>query len=151
MGSLIRRRDFIKGSVAASTVLSASSVMSAKEFAYAADEIGGPITTKGASSFQRPPILPNGREYVSALDPMTKEKPLLGKKIAVLVETEYIYDEIEYYRQRIPALGGEVSLLTYLWGKPSIDFVNDIDSPDRPITDVHRLTVTECVTQRSPQ
>ena len=81
---------------------------------------------------------------------MNTDKPLLGKKIAVLVETEYIYDEIDFYKKRIPELGGEVTLLSYLWGKPSIDFVNDIDSPDRPVTDVHRLTVTECVTQHAP-
>ena len=28
--------------------------------------------------------------------------------------------------------------------------MNDIDSPDRPITDVHRLTVTECITKHDP-
>lgn len=81
---------------------------------------------------------------------MNTDKPLSGKKIAVLVETEYIYDEIEYYLKRVPKLGGEVTLLSYLWGKPSKDLVNDIDSPDRPVTDVHRLTVTECVTQHDP-
>lgn len=73
-----------------------------------------------------------------------------GKKIAVLVETEYIYDEIEFYRNRIPELGGQVFFLSYLWGKPTMDFVNDIDSPDRPITSVHRLTIDNCVTQRDP-
>lgn len=81
---------------------------------------------------------------------MISDKPLSGKKVAVLVETEYIYDEIEYYLRRVPELGGEVTLLTYLWGKPSRDLVNDIDSPDRSVTDVHRLTVTKCVTQYAP-
>jgi protease I len=150
MNSFICRRDFVKGSVAASALLSASKAFDGKPFANAADEINHPIAAKAVSSLREPLILPNGREYISALDPMAKEKPFLGKKIAVLVETEYIYDEIEYYKRRIPALGGEVSLLSYLWGKPSIDFVNDIDSPDRPITDIHRLTVTECVTQHDP-
>jgi uncharacterized protein len=78
------------------------------------------------------------------------EKPLAGKKVAVLVETEYIYDEIEYYKKRVPELGGEVHLLSYLWGQASKDFVNDIDSPDRPVTDVHRLTVDRCVTHSDP-
>jgi putative intracellular protease/amidase len=78
------------------------------------------------------------------------EQPLSGKRVAVLVETEYIYDEIEYYRKRIPELGGEVTFLAYLWGKPSMDFVNDIDSPDRPATDLHRLTVDQCVTKHDP-
>ena len=83
-------------------------------------------------------------------EPMTAQ-PLAGKKVAVLVETEYIYDEIEYYKRRVPELGGDLHLLSHLWGKPSIDFVNDIDSPDRPITDLHRLTVTRCVTHEKPE
>jgi len=81
---------------------------------------------------------------------MPKDKPLSGKKVAVLVETEYIYDEIQYYREHILALGGEVFFLAYLWGKPSIDLVNDVDTPDRPVTDMHRLTVNMCVTQHDP-
>ncbi len=81
---------------------------------------------------------------------MANNKPLAGKKVAVLVETEYIYDELEFYRHRIPELGGEVFFLAYLWGKPSMDIVNDIDSPDRPVTDVHRFTVQNCVTEKDP-
>ena len=78
------------------------------------------------------------------------EKPLAGKKVAVLVETEYIHDEIEYYKKRVPELGGELHLLSYLWGQPSKDFVNDIDNPNNPVTSVHRLTVDRCVTRSDP-
>ena len=81
---------------------------------------------------------------------MDAYKPLAGKKVAVLVETEYIYDEIQYYKKHVEELGGELHLLSYLWGQPSKDFVNDIDSPDSPVTSVHRLTVTKCVTQVEP-
>ncbi len=81
---------------------------------------------------------------------MNAHKPLAGKKVAVLVETEYIYDEIEYYKKHVAELGGELHLLSYLWGQPSKDFVNDIDNPDNPVTSVHRLTVTKCVTQVEP-
>lgn len=79
------------------------------------------------------------------------DKPLFGKKVAVLVETEYIHDEIEFYKKRIPELGGELTLLCYLWGKPSRDLVNDIDNPDSPVTSAHRLTVTECVGNHEPE
>jgi protease I len=150
MNTLICRRDFVKGSVAASAIVSASSAFGANGLARAVNGIDEPLARRAAGSFDGPLILPSGGEYSPATDPLAKEKPLLGKKVAVLVETEYIYDEIEYYRRRIPALGGEVTLLTHLWGKPSLDFVNDIDSPDRHITDVHRLTVTECVTKHDP-
>ncbi len=80
----------------------------------------------------------------------SNHRPLDGKKVAVLVETEFIHDEIEFYKRQVPALGGELHLLSYLWGRPSMDFVNDIDSPDRKITDVHRLTVDRCVTHHNP-
>lgn len=79
---------------------------------------------------------------------MVNNKPLAGKKVAVLVETEFISDEVEFYQHRIPELGGEVQFLAYLWGKASMDLMNDIDSPDRPITDARRLTVTHCVTEK---
>jgi len=78
------------------------------------------------------------------------EKSLFGKKVAVLVETEYIYDEIEYYKRRVLELGGELTILSYLWGRESMDLVNDIDNPDRPVTSVHRLTVNQCVTKHDP-
>ena len=71
--------------------------------------------------------------------------PLLGKKVAVLVETEYIHAEIEYYKHRVPELGGELHLMSDLRGRPYADFVNDLDSPDTAVTEVHRLRVTECV------
>jgi protease I len=75
------------------------------------------------------------------------DKPLAGKRVALLVETEYIYDEVIYYQQQVEAMGGELHLLSHLWGKPSLTFVNDCDSWQRPITDMHALTVDRCVTQ----
>lgn len=87
---------------------------------------------------------------VAKSDPTLDDKPLAGKKVAVLVETEFIHEELEYYAKHVPELGGEITFLAHLWGKPSLDLVNDIDSPDRPITTVHRLTVTQCVTQANP-
>jgi protease I len=77
-------------------------------------------------------------------------QPLRGKRVAVLVETEYIHDEVEYYKSHVPALGGELQILTYLWNNPYRDLVNDIDSPDRPVTDVHRLRVDRCISKEDP-
>ena len=78
---------------------------------------------------------------------MTSALPLAGKRVAVLVETEYIHAEIEFYKKRVAELGGELTLLSYLWGQPAKRFVNDIDSPDVPCTEIHALTVDRCVTQ----
>jgi len=74
-------------------------------------------------------------------------QPLKGKRVALLLETEYIHDELLYYRQQVEMLGGELDLLTYLWGQPSKTFVNDCDSWDKPITSMHAVTVDRCVTQ----
>lgn len=74
-------------------------------------------------------------------------QPLKGKRVALLLETEYIRDELLYYRQQVEMLGGELDLLTFLWGQPSKTFVNDCDAWDRPITSMHAVTVDRCVTQ----
>ncbi len=52
---------------------------------------------------------------------------LEGKKIAVLVETEYIPAEIAAYQTRFVELGATVHLMSRLWGNPSSRFVSDVD------------------------
>lgn len=75
------------------------------------------------------------------------EKLLKGKRVALLVETEYIYDEINFYKSKVEELGGHLDILSYLWGDESKTFVNDCDSWETPITNMHTLTVNKCVTQ----
>lgn len=53
--------------------------------------------------------------------------PLAGKKIAVLVETEYIPEEIAAYQTRFPELGATVHLMSRLWDRPSARFISDVD------------------------
>lgn len=78
------------------------------------------------------------------------DKPLTGKRIAVLVETEFIHDEIAYYLKHFPEKGAKVELLSYLWGEPKKEFICDIDSSTRMVRDIHTLTVDHCVTQANP-
>lgn len=54
-------------------------------------------------------------------------KILEGKKIAVLVETEFIPEEIKAYQTRFPELGATVHLMSRLWGNKNARFVSDID------------------------
>ena len=75
--------------------------------------------------------------------------PLQGKKVALLLETEYIHDELVYYQDKVAELGGELHLLSYLWGESSKTFVNDCDRWDLPITSMHATTVDRCVTQEN--
>ncbi len=78
------------------------------------------------------------------------DKPLTGKRVAVLLETEYIHDEIEYYLKNFLEKGAQVELLSYLWGEPKKEFICDIDSSVRMVRDIHTITVDRCVTQADP-
>ena len=73
--------------------------------------------------------------------------PLKGKKVAVLVETEYIPEEIECYKNRFPVLGAEVDFLSYLWGEESRTLVSDVDHPSKQ---VHTMVVNKDVANYDP-
>jgi protease I len=45
-----------------------------------------------------------------------------GKKIAILIESDYYEKEIFYYEHRFPEEGVDLHFLTRLWGQPSITF-----------------------------
>ena len=55
-------------------------------------------------------------------------QPLRGKKIAVLMETEYIPEEIATYQRRFTELGADVHFMSRLWGQKSVTFVSDADA-----------------------
>jgi protease I len=47
---------------------------------------------------------------------------LHGKKIGVLIESDFYEPEIWYYRLRFAEEGAEVVFLSKLWGQPSLEF-----------------------------
>lgn len=47
---------------------------------------------------------------------------LAGKKIAILIESDFYENEIFYYKYRFPEEGAEVYFLTRLWGQEKITF-----------------------------
>jgi deglycase len=47
---------------------------------------------------------------------------LAGKKIAVLIESDFYEDEIFYYKHRFPEEGFDLHFLTRLWGQEKITF-----------------------------
>jgi protease I len=47
---------------------------------------------------------------------------LRGKKIGILIESDFYEHEIFYYQLRFPEEGAEVHFLSRLWGQPSITF-----------------------------
>ena len=56
-------------------------------------------------------------------------QPLAGKKIAVLVESQYVPGEIEAYRYGFGALGAEVHFMSRLWDQPRLTFVGEMEQP----------------------
>jgi protease I len=47
---------------------------------------------------------------------------LTGKRIGILMENDFVEEEIAYYRRRFSEEGAEVVLLTRLWEQPSLTF-----------------------------
>ena len=47
---------------------------------------------------------------------------LQGKKVAVLMESDFYEPEIHYYQRRFPEEGAEIHFLTRMWGQPSLTF-----------------------------
>ncbi|GAB1540808.1 type 1 glutamine amidotransferase domain-containing protein [Scytonema sp. NUACC21] len=61
-------------------------------------------------------------------------RSLGGKKIAILVESEFIPEEIECYHRRFQELKADVHFMSRLWGKPSVRFFSDTEEGNIPQT-----------------
>jgi protease I len=57
---------------------------------------------------------------------------LAGSTVAVLLESDYVEPEIDYYQRRFAEEGARVELLTRLWGQPSLTFTGH--EYQRPLT-----------------
>jgi protease I len=65
---------------------------------------------------------------------------LAGKKVGVLMESDYVESEISYYLNRFAEEGAEVVLLTRLWGAPSLTFTgHEYRAPIVVDADLERL------------
>lgn len=62
---------------------------------------------------------------------MILKRILEGRKVAVLVETEYIPEELRYYENFFSELGAQVDFMTYLWGHKERIIVSDVDAVDK--------------------
>lgn len=75
------------------------------------------------------------------------DKILRDKKVAVLVETEYIPAEINFYQKFFADYGAQVDFMTYLWGKPERILVSDITEVDG---ELHSMTVKKEIADANP-
>lgn len=55
------------------------------------------------------------------------EKPLKGKKIALIVESQYIPGELQIYQDYFGNNGAEVHLISRLWGNKSMKFYSTVE------------------------
>lgn len=58
---------------------------------------------------------------------------LAGKRIGILMEKDFVADEISYYRRRFAEEDAEVVLLTRLWGRPALTFTGADNGPEIPV------------------
>lgn len=74
-------------------------------------------------------------------------KLLKNKKVAVLVESEYIPKELDFYEKFFTKHGAEVDFLTYLWGEKEREIVSDVTTPgEKP----QSMVVTQEVADANP-
>jgi protease I len=83
------------------------------------------------------------------------DKPLSGKKIAVLVENKFIPEEIEAYRSGFVLLGAQVEFVSHIWygdWRPEQKvFYSDVDpQDDEPWESPHRLVVNRDISTVKP-
>lgn len=55
------------------------------------------------------------------------DRSLAGRKIGVLVESQYIPAEIKCYQERFASYGAEVHLMSNLWGQSKATFVSEVE------------------------
>ena len=57
------------------------------------------------------------------------QQPLAGKRIAVIMESQFIPQELDIYRQRFQSYGATVDFVSHLWGNPKLRFYSTVE-PD---------------------
>lgn len=55
---------------------------------------------------------------------------LPGRRVGILMENDFVADEISYYQRRFAEEGAEVVLLTRLWGQPALTFTGADHGPE---------------------
>ncbi|TDC22263.1 thiamine biosynthesis protein ThiJ [Streptomyces sp. 8K308] len=56
------------------------------------------------------------------LPPASTPPRLAGRSVAILMESDFVEEEISYYQKRFAEEGAEVLLVTRLWGQESLTF-----------------------------
>jgi protease I len=81
---------------------------------------------------------------------MRDSQTLAGKRIAVLVESQYIPAEIEIYQRRFAGYGATVELMSRLWGQPRLRFYSTVEPEDGSVPALQWLEVAVDVSAVEP-
>jgi protease I len=81
---------------------------------------------------------------------MKSKKEMVGRKVAVLVETEYIHEETQKYETFFSKLGAQVEFMTYLNGKSERRIVCDITDAESPEKHIHTMVVKKEIADCNP-
>src|SRR5271166_7079715 len=78
------------------------------------------------------------------------DKSLSGKKIAVIVESQYVPQEIKCYQERFASYGATVELLSYLWGNKSLAFYSTVEPENGVVPPIEWIEVSKDVKDAEP-
>ncbi|MDR1914497.1 MAG: DJ-1/PfpI family protein [Clostridiales bacterium] len=81
---------------------------------------------------------------------MNNKSEMLGRKVAVLVETEYIPAEVEFYKTFFEGVGAKVDFMTYLWGNQERKLICDITDTEHPEQAIHTMLVKKEIANCNP-
>lgn len=60
-------------------------------------------------------------------NPPSPQQPLAGKRVAVIIESQFIPQEITIYRRQFESYGAAVDLVSRLWGNPTLRFYSTVE------------------------
>jgi putative intracellular protease/amidase len=73
---------------------------------------------------------------------MSSSLPLAGKKVAVLVESQYIPGEVQIYQERFAGYGATVDLVSRLWGQSKQKFYSTVEPEGENVPPIEWLEVS---------
>lgn len=73
---------------------------------------------------------------------MSSPLPLAGRKIAVLVKSQYIPGEIKIYQERFAGYGATVDFVSRLWGQPKLKFYSTVEPEGENVPTIEWLEVS---------
>lgn len=113
-------------------------------------------TKQGGLAFTNPSGAKSLRPMKGVIDttPLNRDfaraKPLAGKTVVVLVESQFVPQELELYAKRFAAYGAKVTFVSRLWGNEKLRFHSHVDLGFAPelrfidvATDISEVNLTD--------